>query len=190
MAPADKKKLVKPAVREPLRRPKKPKVKKEKVVKKEEPPKPKVKKPVNPRHFRPRKRHEPKRLLKLKKKDEREVPARFLGGRLFAKAIFTGYKRGQRQQHEKYALLRVEGCKKKKDLQFYVGKKCIFVYKAHKNRKMSVSRHKTPSKIRAIWGKVTRPHGSSTTVRAKFKTNLPPRAMGKAVRIMLYPSRI
>lgn len=129
MAPADKKKLVKPAVREPLRRPKKPKVKKEKVVKKEEPPKPKVKKPVNPRHFRPRKRHEPKRLLKLKKKDEREVPARFLGGRLFAKAIFTGYKRGQRQQHEKYALLRVEGCKKKKDLQFYVGKKCIFVYK-------------------------------------------------------------
>ena len=82
------------------------------------------------------------------------------------------------------------------------GKKVAFVYRAQRER--------LGSKIRVIWGKLTRPHGTSVlhhttvlqffllitmpgnsgVVRAQFRRNLPPKSFGASVRVMLYPSSI
>jgi large subunit ribosomal protein L35Ae len=80
-------------------------------------------------------------------------------------------------------ILRIQGVADKKATEFYMGKRVAYVYKVTK---------KTPTSpgFRVIWGRITRPHGTSGAVRAQFRNNLPPKALGGQVRIMLYPSRV
>lgn len=48
---------------------------------------------------------------------------------------------------------------------FYAGKRVAYIYRAEKS--------KSGSKFRAMWGKLTRTHGTNGLFRAKFKRNLP-----------------
>ncbi|GLB37721.1 putative 60s ribosomal protein [Lyophyllum shimeji] len=102
--------------------------------------------------------------------------------RLYCKGRVLGHKRAKRNTRPNTSLIQIEGVSSKEEAQFYLGKRVAFVYKAQ--------REIQGSKIRVIWGRVTRPHGSSGVVKSKFRHNLPPRAFGAAVRVMLYPSRI
>ncbi|KAK8797311.1 hypothetical protein WA158_004519 [Blastocystis sp. Blastoise] len=99
--------------------------------------------------------------------------------RLYVNSVFLGYKRSQCAQYSNTSLLKIDGVQSRKAADFYLGKRVAYVYRAH-NRING-------SKIRCIWGKITKTHGTNGTVRAK---NLPPQAMGKTVRVMLYPSSL
>ncbi|CAB4425076.1 unnamed protein product [Rhizophagus irregularis] len=102
--------------------------------------------------------------------------------RLYSKGRVLGYKRSKTNQSPNTSLIRIEGVTTKADTQFYLGKRVAYVYRA--------KRVKNGSKIRVIWGRVSRPHGNGGVVKAKFRKNLPPKIFGASVRIMLYPSQI
>merc|ERR1712080_814364 len=98
----------------------------------------------------------------------------------YAKARVSGQQRGKRNVRTNTNLMQIEGVANAEEARFYEGKRVAYIYTAQK----AIG----GSKVRTIWGKVTRPHGKSGMVRAQFRRNLPPKAFGHTVRIMLYPS--
>lgn len=80
------------------------------------------------------------------------------------------------------AIVKLQGVQDKKDTAFYAGKRICYIYKGTST--------KNGAKFRSIWGRIGNPHGANGAVKAKFSPNLPGKALGGAVRIMLYPSRV
>ncbi|KZF25983.1 60S ribosomal protein L33 [Xylona heveae TC161] len=104
------------------------------------------------------------------------------GHRLYVKGRHLSYQRSKHHLNPNTSLLKLDGVDDTKAAQFYLGKKVAFVYRTNKEIR--------GSKIRVIWGKITRSHGNSGVVRAQFRRNLPPRSFGASVRVMLYPSSV
>ncbi|CAN3365330.1 large ribosomal subunit protein eL33A [Diutina catenulata] len=102
--------------------------------------------------------------------------------RLYVKGKHISYQRSKSVTNPNVSLIQIEGVDASKDAKFYLGKRIAYVYRAQKEVR--------GSKIRVIWGKVTRTHGNNGLVRANFVKNLPPKTFGASVRVMLYPSNI
>ncbi|KAL0665053.1 hypothetical protein Bca4012_101891 [Brassica carinata] len=90
--------------------------------------------------------------------------------------------RSKSNQYPNTSLIQIEGVNTTEEVTWYKGKRMAYIYKAKTK--------KNGSHYRCIWGKVTRPHGNSGVVRAKFTSNLPPKSMGMRVRVFMYPSNI
>ncbi|KAF9922998.1 hypothetical protein FBU30_006879 [Linnemannia zychae] len=95
---------------------------------------------------------------------------------LYAKGRVLGFKRAKRNQRPDISLIQIEGVKTAADTDFYLGKRVAFVYRA--------KREVNGSKIRCIWGRITRAHGGSGAVKARFRNNLPAKSFGASVRVV------
>jgi large subunit ribosomal protein L35Ae len=102
--------------------------------------------------------------------------------RLYVRATILGYKRSKSNQYPTTSLLQIEGVNTPEEVNWYLGKRLAYVYKAKTKKNGSL--------YRCTWGKVARPHGNSGVVRARFRKNLPPASLGAKVRVFMYPSRI
>lgn len=98
---------------------------------------------------------------------------------LYVKARHLGYKRGKHTQQPNTSLVQLESVSSAEEARWYLGKRIAFIYRGSKADKKG-------SKTRKIWGKVTRVHGNSGVVRAKFSVPLPPRSFGAALHVVSF----
>ena len=101
--------------------------------------------------------------------------------RLYQNGIFTGFRRSRTAQHERQALITVQNCKDKARARLYLGRRVAYVFRG----KNTVNN----TKFRVHWGTVVNTHGHNGAIRVAFRRNLPARAMGAKVRVMLYPNK-
>jgi large subunit ribosomal protein L35Ae len=132
------------------------------------------------------------KLAELKSRTAQKVKRTRKSPRLYMKAVMQGYRRGLHGQRNHTAILRIDDVNTGSDAEFYLGKRACYVYHGYK-AKRCVRWNQAParrSNTRAMWGRVSRVHGNSGAVRAKFASNLPASAIGRRIRVYLYPSRI
>ena len=101
--------------------------------------------------------------------------------RLWVRSKFLGFRRNRDHQQANQAILRLEGVNDIQSAKYYLGKRCVYIYKA--------PTYHQGTKFRTIWGRIGRVHGGKGAVIARFSPNLPARAMGATVRVMLYPNK-
>jgi large subunit ribosomal protein L35Ae len=92
----------------------------------------------------------------------------------------TNLLRSQAQQNENQSILKLQGVNDRTAAQWYFGKRVVYVYKTAANKD---KRYKT------IWGRIATTHGNNGAVLARFAKNLPPKAIGATLRVMLFPQR-
>lgn len=101
--------------------------------------------------------------------------------RLWVRAKFLGFRRSKVQQNINQTILRLEGVNDRAGAQYYFGKRVAYIYKTKSGQK--------DKRFRTIWGRISRSHGNTGAVLARFNHNLPPRAIGSTLRVMLFPQR-
>lgn len=71
------------------------------------------------------------------------------------------------------SLISINNVKSATEAAYYVGKRVAFVIPNEKQK--------------VVYGRITKVHGNSGVVRAKFMRNLPAEYFGSEVRVLLYP---
>merc|ERR1711916_231598 len=107
--------------------------------------------------------------------------------KLHVNGTILSHRRSKRKQRHQTTLLSLEGVNTKREAEWYLGKRVAFIYKAQTTRRTMSGKQ---TKLRVVWGRIMRTHGSVGAVRARFAINLPPSAYGSDVRVMLYPSNV
>lgn len=89
-------------------------------------------------------------------------------------ATFVSFKRGQRKVHPRYALLKIDNVIDRSEAGSYVGNGVVYYKTTPEGEKYPVH------------GVITRLHGNSGAVRARFARNLNPKALGTHAFVKLY----
>merc|ERR1711918_259795 len=84
------------------------------------------------------------------------------------------YRRSRVQQRVNYVLIKVAQCESREQAQNLTGKKVVYSYNTKNNE------------TRRLQGKISRTHGNSGVVRAKFKRNMPTSSFGERCKVLLY----
>ncbi|KAI5171374.1 large subunit ribosomal protein L35Ae [Nematocida sp. LUAm3] len=100
-------------------------------------------------------------------------------GRVSIPATFISYKRSQRKVYPRYALLRIENVTTKEQADKYLGRGVeMYIPKT----KVQPSGYKE----RVVMGYISRTHGNSGVLRARFEKNLSASYLGTQVYVKLY----
>ena len=88
-------------------------------------------------------------------------------------AVFISHRRGRKRVHPTQSLLRIEGVCTREEAKFFIGN-CV------------ASAYVSEGRETINYGRISRVHGNSGVLVARFKRNLPPQNVGKELSVKLY----